>query len=191
MTQQPSGLRARVALAAVLTIGAAAPVHAESAEHKAAQFASHTGNIIFLATAVGLPLLTDGSHGGNHALRAADGIGVAVGITEALKALTKEKRPDSNSHDSFPSGHASAAFAAATMEAAFHPRQAWLWYGGATLISLSRIRLNRHTPADVAVGAAVGYGVARWELSASHGLALQPWIHPDAPGVLVVSSRSF
>jgi membrane-associated phospholipid phosphatase len=100
-------------------------------------------------------------------------------ITEGLKAVTREKRPDTNEHDSFPSGHATAAFAVATMASAYHPEQKSLWYLGATLISASRVRLNRHHPQDVVAGAVVGYTTARWELSEPRGLILSPIIRPD------------
>ncbi len=151
---------------------------ADSPARQASQFASGAGNIIYLAAAVGLPLLSDGRNGTNHALRAADAIGSSVVIAEGLKYLVREKRPDSNAHDSFPSGHATAAFAAATVESSLHPKQAPLWFLGATAISFSRLRLNRHHPGDVIAGAALGFGMARLELSAPRGLILSPFIQP-------------
>lgn len=165
------------------------PVHADSPARKGAEFASGAGNILFLAAGIGLPLLTDGSQGRNHSLRALDAMGSSVLLTEGLKALVREKRPDSNAHDSFPSGHATAAFAVATMQSAFHPKQAPYWYAGATLISLSRIRLHRHTNADVAVGAAIGFGMSRLELSAPRGLILSPIITPDGRGMGLQMSK--
>jgi membrane-associated phospholipid phosphatase len=148
-----------------------------------AQFGSGSGNILFLAAAVGLPLIEDGPQGRDHALRTADALGTSVLLTTGLKALTRVKRPDSNARDSFPSGHATAAFAVATTESAFHPRQAPLWFLGAALISQSRVRLRRHTEADVIAGAAVGYLTARLELSQRRGLILSPLIQPRSQGV--------
>lgn len=156
--------------------------HADSPARKAANFASGTGNILYLAAAVGLPLLADGHNGTNHALRVADSLGSSLVVTEGLKYLIREKRPDSNAHDSFPSGHATAAFAAATAESSLHPKQAPLWFLGATAISLSRIRLNQHYPRDVIAGAALGYGMTRLELSAPRGLILSPFIQPEGNG---------
>lgn len=155
---------------------------ADSPARKASNFASGSGNIIYLALGVGLPLLSDGAQGRNHALRAADSIGTSVLLTEGLKSLFKEKRPDSNAHDSFPSGHATAAFAVATAESSFHPKQAPLWFLGATLISYSRVRLHRHTVGDIIAGAGIGYGITRLELSAPHGLILSPFIQRDPRG---------
>jgi len=157
----------------------ALPAHADSPARKASNFASDSGNIIYLAAAVGLPLLSDGDHAKNHALRAADAIGTSVILSEGLKNLFHEKRPDSSAHDSFPSGHATAAFAAATVESDLHPHEAPYWFLGATLISYSRVRLHRHYERDVIAGALLGYGTARLELSAPRGLVLSPFIQPE------------
>lgn len=162
-----------------LLFAGVSPVRADSPARKGAEFASGAGNILYLAAGIGLPLLTDGSQGRNHSLRALDAVGTSVLLTEGLKALVREKRPDTNEHNSFPSGHATAAFAVATMQSAYHPKQAPLWYLGATLISFSRVRLHRHTDADVIAGAAVGYGISRLELSAPRGLILSPIISAD------------
>ena len=175
-----SRFRFAVGWAACLSVFAAAPsAQAESPARKAADFASGTGNIIYLAAAIGLPLLSDGAHGKNHALRVADAIGTSVILSEGLKNLFHEKRPDANTHDSFPSGHATAAFAAATVESDLHPHEAPLWFLGATLISYSRVRLHRHYGRDVIAGALLGYGTARLELSAPRGLILSPLIQPE------------
>lgn len=155
-----------------------ARVQADAPDRQAAKFASGSGNILYLAAGVGLPLLTDGKDGKNHALRAADALGTSVLLAEGLKNIVREKRPDANSRDSFPSGHATAAFAVATVESQFHPKQAILWYAGATYISYSRLRLNRHYVQDVVAGAALGYSTARLELSRPRGLILAPLIKP-------------
>ncbi len=155
-----------------------------------AHFYSGSGSILYLAAGVGLPLLRDGANGKNHALRAADAIGTSVLLTEGLKSVFREKRPDSNSHDSFPSGHATAAFAAATMESQWHPKEAPLWYLGATLISVSRVSLNRHYTQDVLAGAAIGYATARIELAQRRGLVLHPFIDPSAGAYGLQFSKS-
>ena len=176
-----SPARFLTACAACWALAAAAPAAvADSPARQASNFASGSGNIIYLAAAVGLPLLSDGKHGTTHALRAADAIGTSVLLAEGLKNLVREKRPDAGSHDSFPSGHATAAFAAATVESDLHPQEAPLWFTGATLISLSRVRLHRHYDRDVIAGALLGYGTARLELSAPRGLLLSPIIQPES-----------
>lgn len=188
MTQFPRAFCA-LPLAALACLALTAPTHADSPDRQAAKFASGSGNIIYLAVGLGLPLLSDGANGTRHALRVADSLAVSLAITEGLKNLVHEKRPDSNAHDSFPSGHATAAFAVATMESGLHPHQAALWYLGATLISASRVRLRRHTTGDVLAGAAIGAGMTRVEINQPHGLLLSPFITPDGHGMGFEMSR--
>lgn len=150
--------------------------------HKArgeAKFASGTGNTLFLAAGTLLPLL-NGKEGEQQTVRTIDSLLVAVPLTEALKAITRERRPDGSERTSFPSGHASAAFAVAAMQAHFHPRQSLLWYGGATLIGASRVQLERHYWHDVIAGAALGYFTTQFELKAPRGLILRPLIDRPA-----------
>ena len=161
------------------------PAHADTPDHEAAKFASGPGNIIYLAAGIGLPLLSDGRYGTRHALRVADALGTSVLLAEAIKSLVREKRPDSDAHDSFPSGHATAAFAVATLESDLHPHQAALWYIGAALISYSRVRLHRHTVGDVVAGAALGAGTARVEVNQPRGLVLSPFIMHGGLGMMM------
>ena len=127
-----------------------------------------------------LPLIEDGKEGKQHSIRTADALLTSTLITSALKVITRERRPDGSSRTSFPSGHATAAFTVATMQAHYHPRQAPYWYLGAALISESRVQLNRHYLHDVVAGAAVGYFSARLELKRDRGLILQPFIRGNA-----------
>lgn len=166
-------------------------VHADSPDRQVAAFASGKGNIVYLALGVGLPLLTDGRNGKNHVLRTMDAVGSSVLLTEGLKALTREKRPDADTHDSFPSGHVTAAFAVAAMQSEWHPRQAPLWYAGAGLIAYSRLRLHRHYTQDVLVGALLGYGTARLEIAQARGLILRPFITPTRGGAMVGMGGTF
>ena len=147
-----------------------------------AKFASNTGNLIFLGAGTLLPLVEDGKNGDQHALRAADAVISSTLITEGLKRVFREKRPDNNERNSFPSGHATAAFAVATMQAHFHPNQAIFWYAGASAIAYSRVKLRRHYTRDILVGALVGIGTARLEIEQSHGLLLFPFIHAERKG---------
>lgn len=167
---------------------------ASSNGNGAARFASSTGNLLYLGAGTLMPLLEDGTDGKEHALRTADSLLTSTLITEALKRIVREKRPGSSTkRNSFPSGHATAAFAVATMQANYHPKQALFWYGGATLIALSRVKLNRHYYHDVAAGAAVGYLSSRWELSRPRGLILSPFIksRPEGGGNGISLSMSF
>jgi membrane-associated phospholipid phosphatase len=148
----------------------------------AGKFASGTGATLFAALGMGLPLLRDGREAKTHTLRALDTYLTSSLVAEGLKSLVKEKRPNSDSHDSLPSGHTTVAFALATMEGSFHPKEAPLWYAGATLIAISRVTLHDHNIGDVVAGAGLGWGISRLELSSKRGLILSPFISPDRRG---------
>lgn len=150
--------------------------------------ASGSGNVLFLAAGTLLPLAEDGREGRQITLRVADAALSATLASQGLKMITRERRPDADSRDSFPSGHATAVFAVATVESHYHPKQAPLWYLGASVISASRVTLHRHYVHDVLVGAALGYGVARLELSRPRGLLLTPFISSDGGGLTLTGS---
>ncbi len=169
------------------------PVQAQttSTNGKLWQFASGTGNILFLGVGLARPLLGTGKDRWERTGRGLDALAVSSLLTQGLKDLTHEERPDHSSRDSFPSGHASAAFTVAMMESQYHRREAPLWFLGAALIGDSRIRLNRHYPHDVLAGAAIGYGTARIELSQPNGLLTAPFIQRDAQGRWISFSVHF
>lgn len=114
-------------------------------------------------------------------LHGTEAVIVGAGVSGLLKGLVGRARPfvtaDSNAADfsfgrgftnddrtSFPSGHTTSAFAAASAVTAetgqWWPRSTWivgpLMYGGATMVGLSRMYHNRHWASDVALGAAIG-----------------------------------
>lgn len=62
---------------------------------------------------------------------------------------------------SFPSGHSVTAFALAFVLSRAYPRYAFLFYGLASLVALSRVYLAKHFPSDVVAGAAIGL-LAGW-----------------------------
>lgn len=94
-------------------------------------------------------------------------------ITPALKIVVGRERPSTttstyrfkpfSNNSSFPSGHATEAFAVATAIAENYPAP-WvqvLAYGSAGLVGYARIELNAHYASDVVAGALVGWSVAR------------------------------
>jgi membrane-associated phospholipid phosphatase len=66
---------------------------------------------------------------------------------------------------SFPSGHAAAAFAVATVVSHRYRQHRWVpWaaYGMATVISFSRVTNQAHFPSDVFLGAALGFSISEF-----------------------------
>ena len=84
-------------------------------------------------------------------------IGAGV-MTYGLKRLTRRKRPldETLGNPSFPSGHATIAFSAATILGYRYPKWRIPLYIGAGLVGFSRIYLGRHYTSDVLTGAAIG-----------------------------------
>ena len=78
-------------------------------------------------------------------------------LIEPIKFATHRLRPDGSDYRSFPSGHASVTFAAATViERHLGWRKSVLGYAVASYVAMSRLHDNRHYLSDVVFGAAVG-----------------------------------
>jgi membrane-associated phospholipid phosphatase len=60
---------------------------------------------------------------------------------------------------SFPSGHATTAFAAAAAVGVLHPRLRWPLLGLAAVVGFSRVYLGVHWGLDVLAGATLGTGI--------------------------------
>lgn len=78
-------------------------------------------------------------------------------MVEPIKFIVGRERPDQSNHQSFPSGHAAATFAAATIiERHLGWKNAALGYAIAAYVASSRLHDNVHYVSDVVFGAAVG-----------------------------------
>ena len=88
--------------------------------------------------------------------------GSTMATTVALKYTVREKRPDNNDRDSFPSGHTSSSISGAVfMHQRYGLEYALPLYVGAIYTGYSRIHVNRHHPRDVVAGAIIG-GLWAW-----------------------------
>jgi membrane-associated phospholipid phosphatase len=88
---------------------------------------------------------------------------VTLAATEVLKRTTHVERPDGSSDESFPSGHASRAFASATyVHRRYGMQYAWPLYGLATYVGYTRVVAERHRWGDVAGSAAVAALSSWW-----------------------------
>jgi membrane-associated phospholipid phosphatase len=109
----------------------------------------------------------------------------AQAITELLvqptKLATHRLRPDGSNYQSFPSGHAAATFAAATViERHLGWRKAALGYAIASYVAASRLHDNVHHVSDVAFGAAVGTIAGR--TVTQHGREVWTFMPTYVPG---------
>jgi membrane-associated phospholipid phosphatase len=151
-------------------------------------------------------------------LYSTEAIAASGAVTALLKGVVGRARPsiDENDSDSFelnrgfgdnerssfPSGHATAAFAAATVVAGETARW-WpdaapyvtpIAYGGAALVALSRIYSERHWASDVLMGAGIGTlsGLAVIHFNEAHPrnlinrVLLGASVLPDGQGGMIV-----
>jgi hypothetical protein len=90
---------------------------------------------------------------------------IAQGVTQSMKRIVKYPRPNSEDNHSFPSGHATTAFANATLLHQEYGHRSVLYtiggYGAATAVGGMRVMNNHHWLADVLFGAGVGIGATK------------------------------
>ncbi|MDR3208957.1 MAG: phosphatase PAP2 family protein [Rickettsiales bacterium] len=106
----------------------------------------------------------------------------SFGMTEisvfGLKSIVDEKRPDGSDKNSFPSGHAAAAFSGATfIHKRYGIKRAILPYLMAGFTGYSRISADKHYLHDVVAGAVIS--------------GLFTWIFVDKYGVQVSAGPEF
>jgi len=110
--------------------------------------------------------------------------GTTLGATYLLKYTVREKRPDSNNKDSFPSGHTSSAFAGASfIHKRYGLKYAILPYLAAVYTGYSRVHANRHHPIDVYAGAAIGILSSWYFVTSYKNLQVTPIVSSDFKGL--------
>jgi len=135
------------------------------------------GNGLYLVPALGVyygyGYVAEDTRSERAAMLGLEGYVVSGLMVNALKYATHRHRPNTgdprdtwdgpsfeNDNLSFPSGHASSAFAvAAVLSSEYHESTAVsvISYGMATLVAASRVYDDKHWASDVLVGSAIGY----------------------------------
>jgi len=116
---------------------------------------------------------------------------VSAAVTQSLKFIVNRTRPDGEAR-SFPSGHASAAFATAmTLERHFGHKAGIPAFAAAVYTSLSRLQANSHYASDLVAGATIGLALGRTAtIDVGHQrLQLAPTAIPGGIGVAVTPAR--
>jgi hypothetical protein len=137
-----------------------------------------SGDIVSLglgagALAYGAWNYTEGDHGQSLEVGAESLVATAA-ATQILKVVTHRQRPQgSASNDSFPSGHSSFAFAAATFFARQIERDTgsglgYMFLLPATYVAIDRVEGERHWASDVAAGALLGVFLTNWIFNAHY-----------------------
>lgn len=164
-----------------------------------ASFAVPLGQALSALPLIGGPLLIAGEllHARRReALLAAGSLGAALAAAEVLKLIFARPRPEwmlaAATNASFPSGHAAAAFALATIAALLWTqadpscarKAGALFIGAAFLVAAGRIILGVHFASDVIAGAALGTLVSwcMWHLFARPHAAAAPAFGPEQKG---------
>jgi membrane-associated phospholipid phosphatase len=115
---------------------------------------------------------------------------VSQALVQTIKITGQRDRPTGECC-AFPSGHATAAFAAASvLERHFGYRAWWPALAVASYVATSRLVDNRHFVSDVVFGAALGEAVG-WTVVGRHGkseYALQPV--PVRGGMMIALVRT-
>ncbi len=131
-------------------------------------------------------LVRKDSYAQKTALLAGEAVADGMVLTVVMKAVSRRLRPSDiapqgdfsdtffrshksifGSGSSFPSAHTVAAFSVATVYARRYRNHRWVpWvaYGIAGAIGFSRVTLQSHFPADVFLGAALGYAISRFDV---------------------------
>ncbi len=133
--------------------------------------ASHLGDFSVIWHIIGVARGLTGRSRARQAVALSAMLGVeSLIVNQGIKRLFRRSRPTVSGDDrfvvrtpstsSFPSGHASSAFAAASLLTAWgEKRTAPAWFGVAAIVASSRIYVRIHHASDIVGGALVGLGL--------------------------------
>lgn len=174
--------RALSAIAVGACLSLASPAQADVRDWAKA---SDIGRDVLFYTALGYPAVQGDWQGVGQATLA---LGSTRLVTDALKDVVGEERPDGSNNRSFPSGHTSMSFAAA---GTLHKRYGWEIgipaHAVAAFVGAARVKANKHYVHDVIAGAALGEAAA-WLIARRKSDQVQwlPWGDTRGAGVTVL-----
>ena len=135
-----------------ITLGAVTPIYASDGVELA-------GDVLAIALPVAAGGMTLALMDENGAVQLAESAALTLGTTFLLKYTVKAERPNGKDKHSFPSAHASGAFASAEY---LRKRYGWEYglpaYAMASFVAYSRVDSRQHYARDVLAGAAIGIG---------------------------------
>ncbi len=107
----------------------------------------------------------------------------SLALTHSLKPIVNRTRPNGGKH-SFPSGHATIAFAGAGY---VQRRYGWGWgapaYAVGIFVGYSRVYAKEHFTTDVLAGGAIGLASNLVFTRRYHKVSVTPIAHNGAPGL--------
>ncbi|TAM12969.1 MAG: phosphatase PAP2 family protein [Nevskiaceae bacterium] len=175
---------AKAWLVVVLFLAMACTLPVQARDIQTWKDVSTAGVVVLMGASLGVPAAGEDWQG---LLQAGLSDASAEGIALLGKAVVHEERPNHADDKSFPSGHSTVAFAAATT---LYRRYGWQYgfpaYGVATLVGAARVLADEHHWWDVAAGAAFGIG-AGWLFTRpiDGQVQLTPWIGYRSGGVIL------
>lgn len=179
-------MKIRFWLASLFLVFAISPLAYAGGKHQGWKDTSDVGVMLLLASSVVVAPATHDDWQGFREAALSDGI--AEGGALLGKSLIHEERPDHSDDKSFPSGHATLAFAAATT---MYRRYGWRWgvpaYAIATVVGVARVAARKHHWWDVVAGAAIGTG-SGWLVTHplnNRNVTVAPWVGDGGGGIAV------
>jgi len=117
---------------------------------------------------------------------------VTAQLTALLKNSVMRQRPNGGNNQSFPSGHAAAAFVAASyMESRYGLAWGLPLYAVACVISVQRVNVDAHYWTDVIAGAALGWGAAKYFTICYPNVKVEPHVDLDRRSVGIKVQASY
>ena len=144
------------------------------------------GDILAVALPIGAYSVTLYSQDKKGQYQMYQSYGATMATTLALKYTVREKRPDSDNKDSFPSGHTASAFAGASF---IHQHYGFKYtivpYILATYTGYSRVHSNKHFTRDVVAGATIATLSSWYFVEPYKNLKISPTATSEFQGIKV------